>query len=483
MNKEIAVGEISKKLIFVANNDKCNREIYVRKEKERNTNLNYDNNCFVFTRAITPFYFKDCQNVSISNLKVSFKNRYYFQAEIVNIVGDSVFLKPNTDVRYELGSDGALKLIYGQESLEFSKKTVFIQEFEKTPRVAYKSPIKILPVSDGCVFKEKGGVLEFVFKDAQSFKIGNLLCFFCFDRTVDGFVFDNVKNLTLKNVTIYSSPAMGIICQNCENVYLENVRVVRDENSPYAVTNLADATHFFACRGKLTMKNCTFENMNDDASNIHSAYLTITRVDGKKIFAEYKHFQQYGVNFFKKGDVARSILPQDGAFGSHAKVKSAQLTQNMHGLEIEFYRDAPFKAGDLLENVTANPKVTIINCKTGNNRPRGFLIATNKTALVRNCEFYNSECGVGVFADTKFWYEAGSLGKLTVDGCQFRCNYGGESAAIIVEPTFDKKGNEKFNKKIVVKNCTFDLRFGERSRIFNTAKIVFKNNKEIKNEK
>lgn len=483
MNKEIAFGEISKTPIYVANNDKCNREIYVRKEKECNINLNYNDNCLVFTRAITPFYFKDCQNVSISNLCVSFKNRYYFQAEIVNIVGDSVFLRPNTDAAYTLNADGALTLNYGEESLEYFGKTVFIQEFEKTPRVAYKSPIRILSVNDGCTFKENGGLLKFVFKQANSFKVGNLLCFFCFDRTVDAFVFDNVKNLTLKNITIYASPAMGIICQNCENVRLENVRVIRDKNSPYVVTTLADATHFFACRGKLTIKNCTFENMNDDATNIHSAYLSITRVDGKKIFAEYKHFQQYGVNFFKKGDVARCISPQDGAFGGRAKVKSAKLTQNMQGLEIEFYRDAPFKVGDLLENVTANPKVKIENCKTGNNRPRGFLIATNKTALVKNCDFYNSECGIGVFADTKFWYEAGSLGKLTVNGCRFRCNYGGESHAIIVEPTFDKNGNARFNKKVTVKNCTFDLQYGERSRIFNTGKIIFKNNKEYKNEK
>ncbi len=483
MNKEIAFGTISKEPIYVANNDKCNREIYVRKENERNISLNYADNSLVFTRAITPFYFKNCKNVSISNLFMSFKNRYYFQAEIVNIVGDSVFLKPNAGVKYELDLDGGLKLIYDQERLSYSGKTVFIQEFEKTPRVAYKSPIKILPSTEGCRFKEKDGMLEFTYKQAQSFKIGNLLCFFCFDRTVDGFVFDNVKNLTLKNITIYSSPAMGIICQNCENVRLENVRVVRDEKSPYAVTTLADATHFFACRGKLTMKNCTFENMNDDATNIHSAYLTVTKVEGRNVWAEYKHFQQYGVNFFKKGDRARTISPQDGAFGAIEKVKSSRLTQNNQGLEIEFYHHVSFKVGDLLENVTANPKVIVKNCKTGNNRPRGFLIATNKTALVKNCEFYNSECGVGVFADTKFWYEAGALGKLTVDGCQFRCNYGGESAAIIVEPTFDKKGNEKFNKKIIVKNCTFDLRYGERSRIFNTGKVIFKKNKEYKDEK
>lgn len=483
MNREIAVGEISKELLYVANNDQCNREIYVRKENERDIRLDYANESLVFSRAITPFYFKDCQNVSICNLRLSFKNRYYFQAEIVNIVENTVFLKPNTDVKYEVSAEGKIKLVYEKESLDYAQKTVFIQEFEKVPRVARKSPIKILPPNEEYAFRDKDGVIEFTYKQAQSFKIGNLLCFFCFDRTVDGFVFDHVKNLTLKNVTIYASPAMGIICQNCENIRLENVRVVREENSPYAVTTLADATHFFACRGKLVMQNCTFENMNDDATNIHSAYLTITQTDGKRVVAEYKHFQQYGVNFFKNGDVARSISPQDGAFGATGKVKSAQLTPNKQGLLIEFYHDVPFQVGDLLENVTANPKVRIKNCKTGNNRPRGFLIATNKTALVKDCQFYNSECGVGVFADTKFWYEAGALGKLTIDGCQFSCNYGGERAAIIVEPTFDQDGNPRFNQKITVKNCTFDLRYGERSRICNTEKIVIKNNKEYGNEK
>jgi hypothetical protein len=131
--------------------------------------------------------------------------------------------------------------------------------------------------------------------------------------------------------------------------------------------------------------------------------------------------------------------------------------------------------GDVCENYSSMPKVIIKNCKTGGNRPRGFLIATNKKAVVKNCVFYNSECGVGVFADTDFWFESGAVKNIIVKGCSFYCNYGGETSAVSVKPSV-KKGKDYFNGKITVKNCKFDCSYGDAVNIFNTKKVVLKNN-------
>ena len=47
----------------------------------------------------------------------------------------------------------------------------------------------------------------------------------------------------------------------------------------------ADATHFVCCMGKLEIKNCVFENMLDDGTNIHGMYSKITERLGKNILA------------------------------------------------------------------------------------------------------------------------------------------------------------------------------------------------------
>ena len=138
--------------------------------------------------------------------------------------------------------------------------------------------------------------------------------------------------------------------------------------------------------------------------------------------------------------------------------------------------------GGIIENVSAMPKVKISGCNTGGNRPRGFLIATNKKAVVENCSFYNSECGVGVFADTDFWFEAGAVKNLIIKNCVFKNSYGGGNSAVTISPSVTK--TEKFfDKKITVKNNVFYCDYGLAVFASNVKFLLIKNNVAIKDGK
>lgn len=97
--------------------------------------------------------------------------------------------------------------------------------------------------------------------------------------------------------------------------------------------------------------------------------------------------------------------------------------------------------------------------------------------------FYNSECGIGMFADADFWFESGAFNNVTVRNCSFYCNYGGGDSAISVKPSF-KKGKEYFNGKLKVENCRFDCDYGVAVFAYNTEKVISKNNlAAVKGEK
>ena len=167
------------------------------------------------------------------------------------------------------------------------------------------------------------------------------------------------------------------------------------------------------------------------------------------------------VQFF---DAENNIKKYTGKI-RNVKAVSEQVTR------LVFDSTPTVNVGDVAENRTANPKVLISGCRTGNNRPRGFLVSTPKRVMISDCEFYNSECGIGMFADADFWFESGAFNNVTVRNCSFYCNYGGGDAAIIAKPSF-KKGKEYFNGKLKVENCSFVCDYGVAVSAYNTDSVV-----------
>ncbi|MGC3978967.1 MAG: hypothetical protein QM751_12520 [Paludibacteraceae bacterium] len=71
---------------------------------------------------------------------------------------------------------------------------------------------------------------------------------------------------------------MGVIAEKTGNISLNKVNICRRPGSNRILSVTADATHFCNCKGKVTIENCLFENMLDDACNMHGTY---TKVEQK----------------------------------------------------------------------------------------------------------------------------------------------------------------------------------------------------------
>lgn len=477
---EINTAENKGVFMYVSNNDASEKKPFCYIKDKNNVTLDFNGSTLIFSGRSVPFVIDGCKNILIKNVNIKYSSHLYFQTEIVNEIDGNLVLKPIENMRYAI-KDNGLVLFFDGGELDYSDKTVFVQEFEKNPvRVAKSSPIRVTTV--GCdkqySFKKDGENIILTSKNKLPFKVGNVLCFFCEGRYADCFIINDSKNVKIENVNIYNSPAMGVIAQVSKNLTLKNVKVEPEKNSEYIISTLADATHFTNCRGKIVLRDCSFFNMNDDGTNIHGIYAMVEKVNEKKLEVSFKHFQQYGVDIYKKGD---KITVLDGkTFERKAVLRlKERVVQNEKSCVLKFSKNISASVGDIVENLSANPKVVIKNCKTGGNRPRGFLVATNKKAVIDGCGFSNSECGVGVFADTDFWFEAGATKNIVVKNCNFKCNYGGGESAVTVSPSV-KKGKNFFNKKIKIVNNTFDISYGKSYTVYNTEKTVARNNRYVK---
>lgn len=482
------------KFYYVSNNDSGSRRIALLFDHKKNMILEGNGAKIVVHGRISPFVVDACEKLTIRNLTVTYSDKFYFQAEIIKKKGDELVLRPCDGFRYDL-TDGIFRL-YGENwENVFYDKLVLCQEFDKKlRRVAEKSPVVLFRMSDAIRSNLPLNCYDFRFSQLSDgsisvkgntddlFTEGNVLVFSAEGRLNDVFLLTESKDICLENVDILSAPGMGVICQLCENVVLKGVRVRTEEGDTGFISTDADATHFVHCTGQIILEDCVFEHMMDDASNIHGIYTTVAQIQPGELIAELNHYQQFGINSFRPGDTISVWKLNTTTPRCQVKVISSELIEP-NFIKILVDDASGVCLGDLLENADRMPEVLIRGCRTGWNRPRGFLIATGKKAVVENCTFYNSECGIASYGYVNYWFESGGVRDLTIQNNLFEdCCYGcvSDGAAIILQPEAQREQNGPyFHHNIKILNNTFRSQAGYNLIAYGTDGIEYRGNRTV----
>ena len=435
---EIAVENTVQKHYYVSNNDASVKNIAFYLKEKKNVVLDFNGAELLFKGRISPFLFDGCENVQIKNVKIDYNRPFFTQGDIVDVGAD--FLEWHVDKeKFPCKVVGDELIFYGDGWEKNMKEGIHVAlEFDKVkPRPAYNAALILPLIGKNSVINPEAPLKQVVWT-AEEKENGNILLHGDFthihekarwvitheDRLDCDFVFLDCKGIFMENVEMYQSGSMGCIFQHSADIDLKRVNAVVREGSGRLVSTNTDATHFVNCYGSVTIQDCVFENMMDDGCNVHGIYTKVASVDGKKVLVELSHFQQYGVNVYAPGDVVEFSSPDMVTFRKNFTVKSAVL-QNEKQILVELTEDAVGVEKEyILDNITSFPVLSITNCKTGNNRPRGFLLNTNKKTVIKNNVFYNSDCGISVSGDNSYWCESTGVRDLEIANNVFlSCGY------------------------------------------------------------
>jgi hypothetical protein len=207
--------------------------------------------------------------------------------------------------------------------------------------------------------------------------------------------------------------------------------------------------------GSITIENSVFENMLDDAVNIHGVYTIIDeKLSENSLKIKYVYQR---IDIFSSGDRVRIIRNEDLQPVAEAVIKSVSDIDRQYTI-LTFEENLPdsVNQGMALENITRMPeKVVIRGCRTGNNRPRGFLLTTPGEVIAENNTFYNADCGIEIASDANYWFESSAVNNVLIQNNTFmNCGYSWGSAAINIVPVV-KNGDKGHHKNIRIKNNKF----------------------------
>ena len=230
------------------------------------------------------------------------------------------------------------------------------------------------------------------------------------------------KNVSLYNVRMYSMHGLGIVSQFCENLHYDSVFVEPEQGSGRMIASSADGMHFSGCKGQITINHCRFKGLHDDPVNVHGTHLQVSEIiSPTTVKLRFMHHQTYGFIAFTQNDSVGFVHSQSLQTFGEGIIKSAKLVSEREML-VELQNAVPIelRTGDVLENISWTPSLTISNSRFERTISRGTLVTTRRKVIIENNVYYRTGMHAILIADdATSWYESGPVMDVTIRNNQF----------------------------------------------------------------
>ena len=427
----------AERVYYISNHDHPgSRPIGLLLEGWRNVILRGEGSELLFEDRMLPFVLDSCRGVELRGLIIDYPNPQITQLHILRSdTIQGITFTPAPWVKWRLTERGQLEA-YGDNwrsipeiGMAFDPKSGEIRY--RTSDMGFPNRgLRQLSPQEAKVYATAGGQPEAIlyaphWRDAR-LPSGTIFAARSYYRPQPAIFITESQDIRLHDLTVHYAEGMGLLAQNSEDIELERFHVeLRPDGGRYFTTQ-ADATHFVACRGRVSLQHCRFENMMDDALNVHGVYLKVlAREDKHTLVGRFMHEQSFGFPWASSGDSVRLVTSRDiqgleGVF--HVRAISSVGGRGLEGareVRITFDEELPAdyhaERGISMENLSRTPSVVFAHNLVRHNRARGILINTPRPVLIEANTFDHVSGSALLFStDNNMWYESGQTREVVI---------------------------------------------------------------------
>jgi hypothetical protein len=418
---------LPEKLCYISNHDSGIKRILFDLEGMKDFIVDGNGAELIFHGAIVPFHCLRSANITIRNLKIDWDRPFLSQAEIAAYVPGILDLRFSDEYPVHVEEE---RMVFTGDHF-YSTLLDNLLEFDADTRAPAAGVRDNFCVREGfCAEQLPDGLIRLrsAFPEQNTFTPGNQVVIKHAKRLAPAFALADCQHVVLEQIDIYHAGGMGVIGQNCRDIALDRVRVIRRPGSDRFFSVFVDAFHFVDCRGRLTIHDCVMEGQMDDGVNIHGIFLRVDKVlSARQVELRLMHPQQEGVQTLFAGDSVEFFDDRDMSSTGLLNVVQADALDSER-FAVTFDSDLP--AGIELEHLLVmraahDLDVQISRCTMQANRSRGILFNTYGHCRITDCYFKTPWQAILVngAVDGK-WHESGPAGNVEVSGCTFdRCGY------------------------------------------------------------
>ena len=454
----------------ISNNDSGTKRIVFQVTNFTSFEIDGANSDFIFHGKIVPFEIENSTNVTLCNFTVNWDSPFVFEGLVVNnnSGGKSFDVKISSEIKYKITNN---ELFFSGYDWSSGLGENIIYNLQTKRPYYYTSKYEHNWKSRTLKAQDLGNhIVRLTGTTAELPPVGSLYI----DKGPHGqnrlfpaIYINQSKNINLSSINIYHSGAMALIAQKTNSVNLSKFNVILAPLSSRMISASADATHFVNCKGEIKFDSCRFENMLDDATNVHGTYQIVdSAMSENKLSLTSGHFQQNGFTLFDEGDTMALVdrLTLKPVFVS--RVKKYKVVNDTYFL-LETVNSIPVKVISnryVVENLSWKASLIMRNCTVKQNRARSVLVSTTKPVLIENNYFSSMMAGIRICGDANYWYESGDVSQVVIRKNTFEdIGIGGHSpqAVLQIDPILrkDYRAGFYFHRNIVFENNiikTFD---------------------------
>lgn len=491
----------AQKEYYISNHDQANpKSVGIAIENLNNLTLDGKGADFLFHGRMLPVSVIGDSSITLKNFNVDFPNPHIAQVQIKSN-------NPETgEIVYEIAP-------WVNYRIENNNLVVFGDGWSHTPSwgIAFEEDTKHLVYNTSDIGLGVKNIEEIAprtirsksWKNAKLIP-GTVIAMRSYNRPTPGVFVSHSKDVMFENINIHYAEGMGLLAQMTENITLDKFNIcLRGKKDPRYFTTQADATHFSACKGFIRSVNGLYENMMDDAINVHGTYLNIKRkVNATTVEAAYMHPQAWGFEWGRPGDEVQFVSSKTmELFDETNKVVSIKAVDRPteHGakvFEIKFEKTLPFSFDEKdpigIENLTWTPEVYFANNLIRNNRARGTLFSTpKKTVVEKNVFDHTSGTAILLCGDCNGWYETGACREVIIRNNRFKNSLTSQfqftNAVISIYPEIPNlKDQKKYfhggdGKGVIIENNVFEVFDAPLVYAKSIDGLSFRKNKIIRN--
>lgn len=443
-------------------------------ENRKNITIDGDGASLIFKGDVSGFGFDGCEGLTLKNFSMDYKYPYFWQAMITE-ANDEYFEVEFDEKNFPCKYDPEKKMLgfgSGKDGFFWEDGAILADEFKPVEKKVVNDspdyflcmglPHPVYPFMSVMVETEivASDRFRFHFKERSvKHTAGNYLVVSNHERRNNNIHLHKCKDIVLENINMYSSPSFGVISLLCQNLTVRNVNSILRADSGRMLAVQADMFHCVNCRGMIDIGQCTIENQMDDGVNIHSLMCEVEKLlDDHTIIVKIPYRAERAINLFSKGEKIHCLKKKTYERGKEFTVCSSEFAGQYHlriELEEKLKKDL---IGYLLESTDAMPQIHLHDCRSGNNRGRGFLVSSSNRTIVENNVFYNSEPGIFVGGASEFYAEGGAVTDLTIrDNCFDGCAYRGGDAIVINPRSITEERKSAYHRNIRIENNKFRM--------------------------
>lgn len=455
---------------YVSNNDYSNKKIIFYLKDRQGLTIDGEGAELIFHGQVTPFVVDGCCDILIRNLHVDYQYPFYAQARITAATEEYTELTFDNQTFFCKIKDNQFCFYSEEDGWEVKQDSVLVTEFEDgimrpSPYLGAYFDVLSGPKDDFLASmyrymkaeQKSENTIRLTGHLGYTHTVGNWwVCTFG-GRHNPGFFITESAGVALEDLHLYHTASMGVIAQLSRDISLERVCCAVRPDSGRALSVSADATHFVNCEGTVSLTDCRFTSMLDDAGNFHGIYMPVEKkIDDHTLLAKFGHFQQEGICVFRPGDRIRFVDNRNMTPYGELTVQAAEMISGQYfRLTTQEMLPEELRENHVVENITRMPDIFICGCVAGNNRPRGFLVNTNRKAVIENCTFFNMNSAIECCGDANSWYESGPVSDILIRNNRFENAAYAGGVAVNICPVVPDKGAETYHKNIVIRNNHF----------------------------